>query len=169
MKRIISVILIPLLTAFSCGPNLRSNDIESVTLQSSVGHNLLTTNAEVDQMALDLSAFLNGKGFKVTHTSRSFGVKPWTGHTQDVYLRLADNERVLALISISKCCIETTFRELETEIGSETFAATPEQLRKVRELGPLVESFIRSRLEGSDRPNKSFNPTPDNFLAGVAG
>jgi len=111
-------------------------------------------------MASDVAAFLRDRGFEVWNMNRSYGVKPWTGHTRSIHLSLSSNERVLALIIISKCCIETTFSELETAVGSSTYAATPEQQKKIRELRPLIESFIQSRLNGSDRPNKGFNRTP---------
>ncbi|WP_428385934.1 hypothetical protein [Nevskia ramosa] len=159
MKRAAVILILPLIAAMSCGPYLRTNDIQTISLGSHSGANLLGSSENVDALAQELESFLKTQGFAVSHTSTSFGVQPWTGHTQDIFMRLPDNDRVLVFASISKCCITTKFSELETAIGSGAFAATAEQRERINQLRPLVEAFIQEKLHEQAGSNQSFNPT----------
>lgn len=161
MQKLLIVFLLPLVTAFSCGPYLRSNDVASLVVGHSGKSDLLASDEAVDRLATDVAQLLADHGFIIKDKSQSFGLQPFTGHTQNIWLRLAESERIFGYVSISKCCIEVVFRELETEIGSGIYNTTQQQREQINAARALVEEYVFNRTKGVHGLNQSFQGTFD--------
>jgi len=76
---------------------LKSRDLQAVEVgYVSDGSNdkILHDDNAVDQLATQVTEIMLFNGFEVSDTSVSYGIQPWTGHTQNVYFQLAGNDRV---------------------------------------------------------------------------
>ncbi len=130
----------------SCGPFLQEKQLSSLEYRSKGEKRILDRNESVDQLATQIAAFMRSEGFDVFHQTTSFGIEPWTGYTRNVYFWLRDNDGVRAYVSVAKCCVSARFVEMETEIRSAVFAATPgerDQVQRIeREFGAFLHSIV---------------------------
>ena len=145
---LIAVSILFLSGMMSCGPHLQQRDIATIEFASASRDRILDQNEAVDLLVSQITEFLVGEGFEKSHRSTSFGLQPWTGHTQHSALHLVSNDRVVVYFSAAKCCISATFSELETAIGSGEFAATSSDRKRIREVEVALRRLLETNIDG---------------------
>lgn len=130
----------------SCGPFLEQRTLLKLEFTGQDNERIFETNELVDELTSGLIAFFVARGFESIRQSKSFGLQPWTGHTQDVWLQLAENDGVWLYVSVAKCCISAEFSELETAIDSAVFSARPSDKERIREAEIALISFLKSEV-----------------------
>ncbi len=144
---------------------LKSRDLQAIEVgyvSDGSGEKILKDDNAVDQLATDVIDLMLIHGFEARHTSVSFGIQPWTGHTQDAYFRLVGSERISCIVEISKTAFSARFEEIEVAPQSDEFLTSKAELSVVRQAAIALNDFASERFPGrSIRVSVFNNPLAD--------
>lgn len=143
----VSLLWLLLCGMMSCGPRPRNNEMLSLSLVDPAGDHILASDQAVDYLAARLSELLHAQGFENPRPSKSFGLQPWTGHTQNLWAVFQSNQRIYVYASISKCCIEVSFHEMETGIGTDEYSASPSDREAIGRIWKSIGEFLREAVK----------------------
>ena len=126
---------------------LKSQNIQSIEagfVADSETGKLLSSNEEVDLVAINIQKVLEGHGFTLSNISASYGLLPATGHTQNMGFSLAGNIYTTAYVEISESAVKVEFREMEHEHGSNVFETTEKEIISIQAASTAVVKYVKS-------------------------
>ncbi len=132
---------------------LRSQDIQKVEVGPAVdgsSGNVLLSNDAVDLLALDVIELLRGFDFAADHVSKSYGIQPWTGHTQNVYFKFGGDDRLRCIVEVSKSAFSAAFEEIEVAPNSNEFSTSDADRAVVSDAAVELKALVSQRI-----PNRS--------------
>jgi len=128
---------------------LRSRDLQAVEVgyvSDGNSERILRDDNAVDQLATEVTETMLLSGFETSSAFVSFGIQPWTGHTQNLYFQLADNDRVRCIVEISKKAFSAQFEEIEVAVQSDEFSTSDAELSVVRRAAVALNDIIASKF-----------------------
>ena len=124
---------------------------------------ILSSNEEVDVLANEVIRLLSEYGFKLLHSSTSWGLQPLTGHTQNLSFRLLGTNAIHCYVQISKKEFKAKFREMEKEPQSNEFATSDNDFQiteqAVTTLNVLAKQKFRGRSVRISKFDRAENPS----------
>lgn len=139
----VAALAIFLLTGMaSCGPHHQQRDLVHLRVLHPGGNNIFSSNEAVDSAANHLTKLLQEKQLIHNNTRKSFGVQPWTGHTQNIHVTLASNSNVYGHVEIAKSYVLIRFREIERELKSGIYDTTPNENSQVSSTAETLKKYL---------------------------
>ncbi len=150
MIRVIVVCLILpyILGMATCGPYLEQRDLVNLSVTRALEQRVVEDDAAVDTLAYELKQLFMSNGFYHISTGNSYGLSPWTGHTNNMHFGLKANNNVKAYTSVSKALLSLQIVELEKEVESGLFNTTKENMTEVLALKSKIMKYLKEKHKG---------------------
>lgn len=122
---------------------------------------ILTSNEAVDTLAVDIISLMKNQGYVLNYQSTSWGLLPFTGHTQNMSFSKPENRSIYCYVKISKKEFGAYFREIESEPRSGKFLTSLDDKVSIDKTLTAINELTRKTFKKrASRVSKFYHQNP---------
>ena len=118
---------------------------------------LIVSREELDASVEKLSNMLTELGYEGGTIHKSYGLKPFTGHSRSMTFRNPENDWIRCHISINKLAVNIEFQAIEKSPGSDDYYVDENDILSIETRVSTIEDFLAAEFPNGTVSIVTFN------------